>query len=211
MKDLTVKQWTEALGSKDGKYGGGSAASVVGAFGTNLAQYVFELQQGKEKYADKEDVIQDGIERCIKLSDELLELAEVDADAFEPVLPLYKLPQDTEEQRIERQKKIDKGLERAAQPPLDIMKKMNDVMDLHELLLELEVKGTIVDDISVGLIFTEAAIESQKINCDINIKMIKDDSLRTEMTEEVEEVYFRLLERCRQLKEATVNIHDHNM
>lgn len=210
MKDKSVQQWTRELGSKDGKYGGGSAASVVGAFASNLAQYVFELQQGKKKYADNEEEIAKGIEKSISLSDDLLELAEIDADAFEPVLPLFKLPKDTEEERVYRQEKIDQGLVEAARPPLDIFKKMNEVLDLFELLIRLEVTGTIVDDITVGLVFSEAVIESGKINCDVNIVMIKDAALRAKMMEEADEVYHRLLERCRELKTIAFKMSNHS-
>ena len=49
MKNKTVLQWTRELGSKDGKYTGGSAASVVAAISVSLAQFIFELQAGKKK------------------------------------------------------------------------------------------------------------------------------------------------------------------
>ena len=209
MKDLTVTEWTKALGSKKGKYGGGSAASVVGAFAVNLAQFVFEYQQGKKKYEENEDEIKDAIRRAEEISDALLDLAEIDADAFEPVLPLFRLPKDTEEEREIRQEKIDNGLADAAKPPLAIMKKMDDVLDLFQLLLELEIKGSIVDDIAVGLIFTEATIESEKINCDVNSKMIQDDVLRTTLEADVNEAYGRILERCRAMKATTFKIINH--
>lgn len=206
MKDQTVKCWAKELASKDGKYGGGSAASVVGAYASSLAQFVFELQQGKKKYVDHEEQIQTAIEKAETFTEELLDLAEIDADAFEPVLDLFKLPQDTEEEKAYRQEKIDQGLADAAKPPFDIMKKMNDVLDLFEELLELKVRGTIVDDIAVGLLFTEATVESEKINCMVNIKYIKDDTERTKLTKEVNEVYEHTIKRTRILKDEAMEI-----
>ena len=149
MKEKTVKQWTQALASKDGKYGGGSAASLIGAMATNLAQYVYELQQGKKEYAENEVEIEEAIQTSERLSEELLDLAEEDADAFEPVLDLFKLPKDTEEEKAYRRKKLDQGFADAANPPFEIMKKMNQVMDLFDHLISLEVRGSIVDDIAV--------------------------------------------------------------
>lgn len=210
MKDLTVTEWTKTLGAKEGKYGGGSAASVVGAFAVNLAQFVFEFQQGKKKYSEQEDDIQNAVARAKKISEELLDLAEIDADAFEPVLPLFRLPKDTEEEQRIRQEKIDNGLADAAKPPLAIMKKMDEVLDLFDLLLKLEIKGSIVDDIAVGLIFTEATIESEKINCDVNTKSIKNDELRMALEGEVDTAYGIILERCRTLKTTTFKIIHHN-
>ena len=182
---------------------------MVGAFAVNLAQFVFEYQQGKKKYEEREAEIKDAIKRAEEISDALRDLAEIDADACEPVLPLFRLPKATEEEREIRQEKIDNGLADAAKPPLAIMKKMDDVLDLFQLLLELEIKGSIVDDIAVGLIFTEATIESEKLNCDVNSKMIQDDVLRTTLEADVNEAYGRILERCRAMKATTFKIINH--
>ena len=206
MKHKSVLGFSEELASKDGKYGGGSAASVVGAFASSLAQFVFELQQGKEKYKDDAERIQSAINHSTRLTEELLELAEEDADAFNPVMELFKLPKDTEEERAFRQEKIDQGLLEAAKPPMDMLEKLHEVIDLFELLLFLEVRGTIVDDIAVGLLFTEATIESAKINCMVNIKSIKNETLRDEMTADVDAVYESALERVRTFKEQAMEL-----
>ena len=206
MKHKSVLGWSVELASKDGKYGGGSAASVVGAFAASLAQFVFELQQGKEKYKDDAERIQSAINHSTRLTEELLELAEEDADAFNPVMELFKLPKDTEEERAFRQEKIDQGLLEAAKPPMDMLEKLHEVIDLFELLLFLEVRGTIVDDIAVGLLFTEATIESAKINCMVNIKSIKNETLRDEMTADVEAIYASAIERVRIFKEQAMEI-----
>lgn len=206
MKHKSVLGFSEELASKDGKYGGGSAASVVGAFASSLAQFVFELQQGKEKYKDDAERIQSAINHSTRLTEELLELAEEDADAFNPVMELFKLPKDTEEERAFRQEKIDQGLLEAAKPPMDMLEKLHEVIDLFELLLFLEVRGTIVDDIAVGLLFTEATIESAKINCMVNIKSIKNETLRDEMTADVEAIYASAIERVRIFKEQAMGL-----
>ena len=206
MKHKSVLGFSEELASKDGKYGGGSAASVVGAFASSLAQFVFELQQGKEKYKDDAERIQSAINHSTRLTEELLELAEEDANAFNPVMELFKLPKDTEEERAFRQEKIDQGLLEAAKPPMDMLEKLHEAIDLFELLLFLEVRGTIVDDIAVGLLFTEATIESAKINCMVNIKSIKNETLRDEMTADVEAIYASAIERVRIFKEQAMEL-----
>lgn len=210
MKEKTVKRWTQELASKDGKYGGGSAASLIGAMAVNLAQYVYELQQGKKKYADNDAEIEEAIKKSEALSEELLDLAEEDADAFEPVLDLFKLPKDTEEEKTYRREQLDQGFADAAKPPFEIMKKMDDVMDLFDHLISLEVRGSIVDDIAVGLIFTQATIESEKLNCDINIKYIKDEELQRKLRQETDETFHTMMERNRQLKETALKIIENN-
>lgn len=201
-----MKNWTRELADKDGKYGGGSAASVVGAFAASLAQFVFELQEGKEKYQGKEKEIKDSIKKAEKLNEELLELAEIDADAFEPVLPIFKLPQNTEAEKIERRQKLDAALEKAAEPPLEIIEKMRAVTSLYAQLLDLKVRGTIMDDVVVGLHFTKAAIEGGKINCMVNINLIKDEATKSRLTEEVDSLYETTLEQVDGLRKEAEEI-----
>ncbi len=206
MKDKVVNEWLGELGSEGGKYGGGSAASVVGAIATRLAQYVFELQHGKKKYDEHRVEIEAGISRAKRLSDELLNLAEVDADVFAPVMELFKLPQDTEAERQERRKQLDRGFAEAARPPLDIMKKMDSVLDLFEELLELEVGGSILDDVEVGLLLTDATIKSEKVNCETNIHLIHNDELKGTLVQEVEEAYEQLIARCGKLQDKVQEV-----
>ena len=206
MKGKIINEWLDELGKRNGKYGGGSAAGVVGAIASRLAQYVYELQQGKKKYAKYTKELEAGIVRSKKLSDELLNLAEVDADIFNPVMELFKLPQDTEEERDFRRQQLDQGFADAAQPPLDIMKKMDDAMDLFEELLILKVRGSILDDVAVGLLLTEATIKSQKVNCETNIRAIHDKEMKAALTKELKEVYAQRIDRCHKLQKETRDV-----
>jgi formiminotetrahydrofolate cyclodeaminase len=208
MKGKSIYNWTRELASGDGKYGGGSAASVVGALAVSLAQFVFELQQGKQKYAAHEQEIAQAIDRAEQLNTELLDLAEEDAVAFEPVLDLFKLPQDTEEECVYRRAKIDEGLAEAVRPPFQIMKKMDTVASLFEQLLKLDIRGSIVNDIVVGLIFAQATIDSEVRNCFINIDAIHDKKRREDMTETVNEVYDAINARITSLKEEAMKLVD---
>src|SRR5699024_181832 len=125
---------------------------------------------------------------------------------FELVIALLKLAQSTEEEQNYRREKNDERLDAAEKPPFDIMKKMNEVLDLFEELLVLKVRGTTVDDIAVGLLFTEATIESEKINCMVNIKSIKNETTKHEMTQKVDNVYEQTINRARGLKNEAMEI-----
>lgn len=201
MKNKTVLHWMEELASKDGKYTGGSAASVVAAISISLAQFIFELQAGKNRFAAQEDQIQAGIEKASSLKEELLDLAEIDADAFKPVLPLYKLPQKTNEEKAIREEKINEGLVYAAKPPFEIILKMDETVDLYQQLVDLELRGTIVEDITIGLDIAIAAIKSGKNSSMINVNGISNEELKKEMTEKVESQYHASLKKAKTVKE----------
>lgn len=205
MKNKTVLQWTQELASKDGKYTGGSAASMVAAISVSLAQFIFELQVGKKQYQNQQVEIQESIQKANRLNELFLDLSEKDANAFEPVLDLYKLPQATATQKKRRLEKIDEGLVSAAQPPFEMILKLDEVAGLFQQLIELELKGTIAGDITVGLDMALAAVEGAVINSMANVQSIHDEKLKAEMTKKVEGQYQRTVNKLAELKKLSVN------
>ncbi len=200
MKNKTVGTFMQELASKDGKYTGGSAASSVAAISVSLAQFIFELQAGKKRYADKENEIQTGIKKAASLQDDFLNLVEEDAAAFEPVLPLYRLPQNTEEEKAYRQEQLNQGLADASQPPYKMMLKLAEVVDLYEQLSKLDLTGSLVMDIIIGLDIAIAGLKSSKNSSMINVTGITNPQMQAELTEKVISLYDKILEKAEILK-----------
>lgn len=202
MENKTVSSWLQELASKDGRYTGGSAASGVAAISASLAQFIFELQAGKKRYADKEELIQSGIERAARLQKEFIKLVEVDSKAFEPVLPLYRLPQDTEEEKAYRRQKLNEGLAAASNPPYEMMVRLAEVIELYQELSKLNLTGSLVVDIIIGLDIAIAALKSSKNSSMINIVGITDEAMKTELTEKVTKQYQDTLEKAQSIKRS---------
>lgn len=208
MKNKTVAQWMQELAAKDGKYTGGSAASAVAAISVSLAQFIFELQVGKKRFAHQAPMIQAGIKKASELQVDFLDLAEKDAVAFEPVLPLYRLPSNTQEERDLREQKLNEGLIAASKPPYEMMGKLADTVALYEQLAQLELAGSLVVDIVIGLDIAIAALKSSKNSSLINIEGITDSQLKKELTEKVEKQYQSTLEKAKKVQEiakASIN------
>ena len=203
MENKTLRTWMQELASKDGKYTGGSAASSVAAISASLAQFIFELQAGKKRYVEQEDLIQAGIKKAASLQNDLLELIEIDARAFEPVLPLYRLPKKTAEEKAIREKKINAGLAEASKPPFEMMEKIEETVELYEQLAGLNLAGTLKIDIVIGLDIAIAALKSSKNSSMINILGITEDDLKKELTEKVENLYEKTLQKAKEIKEIT--------
>lgn len=199
MKNKTVLNWTQELISKDGKYTAGSAVSVVSAVSASLAGFIFNLQLGKDKFVKKEDQIKENIKKASILNQEFLDLSEIDADAFSPVIPLYQLPQDTEEEKRIRKEKINQGLIDASKPPFKMLLKLNETLDLYQELLGMNLKGTIIEDITIGLEIALASIKSAKMSSMINIKGITNKELKERESERVEEKYQEIVKKAKKL------------
>lgn len=199
MENKTLRTWMQELASKDGKYTGGSAASSVAAISVSLAQFIFELQAGKKRYEKQEELIQAGIQKAASLQNDLLELIETDASAFEPVLPLYRLPQKTTEEKEIREKKLNAGLAEASKPPYEMMKKIAETVELYDQLARLSLAGSLRVDVVIGLDIAIAALKSSKNSSMINIVGITDPAMKADLTEKVTKKFQNTLEQAENL------------
>jgi formiminotetrahydrofolate cyclodeaminase len=172
--EQTFSMYRKELGSKEGIPGGGSAAALVGAMSTSLAQMVADIQKGKKKYMDQKDELESILLKAERLGHEFEELSIEDAKAFEPVTKAYSLPKDTEQEKRTRQERVDEALKGAAQPPLKMMQKILEVINLYQALTDMGIKGSIVNDIAVGVLFAKTTLEASYLNVLVNAEMLKD-------------------------------------
>jgi methenyltetrahydrofolate cyclohydrolase len=80
---------------------------------------------------------------------------------------------------------MDAALEEACSVPLEIMKKTIEAIALHEHLFNLGIK-TAISDIGVGVSFCKAALEGASLSIFINTKLMKNDRIKSKLSEEAE-------------------------
>lgn len=208
MENKTVSQWMQELASKKGKYTGGSAASTVAAISVSLAQFIFELQSGKKRYSDQELMIQAGIKKAAQLQKDFLKLVEKDVDAFQPVLPVYRMPQKTQEEKEIREKKLDESLADASKPPYEMMLKLDETINLYQQLAQLDLAGSLVVDIIIGLDIAIAALKSSKNSSVVNIDGITNVELKKTLTKKVKDQYQESLKKAKAIQQAAQTMLD---
>jgi len=171
--DKSCREFIAELASKAPVPGGGGASALVGAIGTALGNMVGSLTVGKKKYADVEADIVSLMDRANKLMDELMKLVDRDAEAFEPLSKAYGMPKDTEEQRAEKDRVMEKCLRDACSVPMEIMEKCCEAIELQA---EFAAKGSslAISDAGVGVIFCKAALQGASLNVFINTSSMKD-------------------------------------
>ena len=165
----------QKLASKDPAPGGGGAAALVAALGAALGNMVANLTLGKKKYADVEKEIKEILEKMMELQEQMLSYVQKDADAFLPLIQAYALPAENEDQKQEKNARIQRHAKNAAKIPLQLMELCTRAIRIHQDLLQ---KGTVlaVSDIGVGVLCLKAALESASLNVRINLKTIKDQT-----------------------------------
>jgi formiminotetrahydrofolate cyclodeaminase len=169
----TIPDFISVLASKEAVPGGGGASALVGAVGAALGNMVGSLTTGKKKYASVEAEIIELKKKSTALQDELIALIDKDAEDFEPLSKAYGLPCETEEQKAEKAKIMEKCLKDACATPFKIMEKCAEGIKLCE---QFALKGSrlALSDAGVGVAFCKAALLGASLNVFINTKAMKD-------------------------------------
>ena len=169
MLEKPATQFLSELSSNAPVPGGGGASAAVGAFAAALGMMVTNLTIGKKKYADYEEEVKAVRDRLEGLRDQLIDLVDGDAVAFEPLSKAYSIPKDDPE----RDTIMENALYEASVVPLSIMETVLTAAKELEVLVE---KGSklAVSDVGVGILFAQAAIEGASLNVYINTKSMKD-------------------------------------
>ncbi len=172
--EWTLKDYLDRLASGEPTPGGGAAAAITGAQGAALVSMVCHLTIGKPRFATVEATLKEVLQRSEALREELLALADADAEAFGRVSAAYRLPKATPEEKTARRVALQEALKAAAQVPLQVMEACLEVMRLAVIAAE---KGNpnVVSDASVAGILAHAGLLGAGDNVNVNLKYIKDD------------------------------------
>lgn len=178
----TIGGWTEVLASKEPVPGGGGASALGGVLGAALGQMVANLTVGKKRYADVEEEMQQSLIRLKKLQEDLMDLADQDAEVFAPLAKAYKMPSETEEQKAEKARVMEERLLAASLVPMQMMEKASAVLNILE---ELEKKGSrmAISDVGVAAQFARAALLGAVMNVYINTRSMEDREKAAKLNE----------------------------
>ncbi len=167
MEHKEMKEFMNALASKEATPGGGGAAAVIGSVAAALGSMVANLTTGKKKY----EQYQEDIDRILIFLEEAIwdinSYIEKDADAYKPVIEAYKVPKEDPK----RAEILEKALLAAAVVPMELAGKVNDLIPVLE---ELEEKGNkmALTDVAVAAVACKAAMEGAVMNVYANTKLL---------------------------------------
>jgi formiminotetrahydrofolate cyclodeaminase len=144
--------------------GGGCSAAWAGAFGAGLVEMAASFTLARPKYAGVHHRMADVRREAKLLRRRLLELAEADAEAYEPVILALRMP----EQHPERRARLEKARSKAAEVPLETAEA---TATLAGLAAETARVGNIhlTGDAVTGAVLAEAACRSAAQLVEINL------------------------------------------
>jgi methenyltetrahydrofolate cyclohydrolase len=180
MLELSCLKFIDELSSKAPVPGGGGAAAFVGSIGVALGSMVGNLTLGKEKYKEVEKDIEILQKKSEALIMRLNQLVQKDAAVFEPLAKAYSMPTITAQERAAKDQVLQEALIQATKVPLAIAECS---LDGIRLLDQYARKGSrlALSDAGVGVILCKSAIQGSKLNVLINLRLMKDEKLKTEM------------------------------
>ncbi len=188
--EKNVDKFLETLASSAPTPGGGGAAALCGALGIALGNMVGSLTLGKKKYADVQEDIAELNAKAEALRAGFVALVDADAEAFAPLSRAYSIPKDDPA----RDEIMEPALLKAAEAPLEIMRKCAEAL---ELISGYAAKGSAlaISDAGCAAALCGAAMEAAALNVKINTKSMKNravaDSINAEMNELLQK-YFAL-------------------
>lgn len=188
--EKNIDKFLEALASSAPTPGGGGAAALCGALGIALGNMVGNLTLGKKKYADVQEDIAELNAKAEALRAGFVALVDADAEAFAPLSRAYSIPKDDPA----RDEIVEPALLRAAEAPLEIMRKCAEAL---ELISGYAAKGSAlaISDAGCAAALCGAAMEAAALNVKINTKSMKNravaDNINAEMNELLQK-YFAL-------------------
>tara|TARA_B100001121_G_scaffold304769_1_gene320864 strand:+ start:299 stop:919 length:621 start_codon:yes stop_codon:yes gene_type:complete len=165
-----------SIASSEPTPGGGSVAALSLAHAHSLSLMVARLTLAKEKWAEGHDAAKASIELSEPALEEAILLAISDSEAFESVMSAYRLPKETEDEKIQRSEEIRKATIGAALAPL------NTASSAQKLLSNLEKQSAscnpnALTDLASASEMALSAAKIASLNVRINLEYIEGEDV----------------------------------
>ena len=171
--DLSVEEFSRVLGSDSPAPGGGSVAALSGSLGADLVSMVCRLSIGKKGFEPFESELEGILDNGQILSKSLLKRVDLDTEAFNGVMAGFKMPKETDDEKVTRRDAVQAAYKEAVQSPLGIARECLAVLRLAENLVGKSNPNTL-SDLGVASQQAYAGLAGAIMNVNINLPSIKD-------------------------------------
>jgi glutamate formiminotransferase / formiminotetrahydrofolate cyclodeaminase len=175
----SVREFGEAVADGEPAPGGGAAAAQAASLGAALGEMIAHLTEGREKYSDVQQEVEDALAELAPLRTHLRMAAARDAESFQRVMDARALPRESEDQRDLRGGEIEAALKGAATVPLEVAGVAVQVLELLETLAEIG-NPNALSDAATGAQLALAAVTSARYNVLVNTSEIEDEEFTAE-------------------------------
>jgi formiminotetrahydrofolate cyclodeaminase len=176
----TLENYLEELSSNSPTPGGGNVSALCGVLASSLGTMVCNLTIGKKKYADVENELTVIKNKLGLIKENFRQLAKKDNEAFDKVMLAFKMPKETEEQKLERAKAIESATIDAAMVPAEVVSAGKEILPLLETIVAKGNQNSL-SDAGVAVSLTKTAVEGAFLNIAINCSSLSNQTIANEI------------------------------
>ena len=171
--DLTLSDFADETAGESMAPGGGSISAYVGVLGVSLGTMVANLSAHKPGWDENWESYSMWAEKGQLYQGKLLALVDEDTQAFNKIIEGFRLPKNSNAEKMVRSQAIEAATIYATKVPLEVMKTACESM---EVMMEMAKNGlqNSLSDAGVGALCARTAVYGAYLNVRINAKDIKD-------------------------------------
>ena len=175
---MELKRFLDKLSSDTPTPGGGSVSALAGALSASLVAMVAGLSSRKNKTKMKgmEEIRRKGL----SIQKRLFRAIDEDSKSFDAVIKAFRLPKDSEKERLRRVREIQKAYQRATLTPQLVCQKSLQLLEYSKTLI-LKGNPNAISDAGVAAFLADAAFAGGVLNININLVAVTEKAFAKKM------------------------------
>ena len=190
LASMTVRNFVELVGARTSAPGGGSVSALIASLGAALGAMMGWMTYGNRKFENLDSKMRKSIAPLHESMKRLISMIDADTNAFNDYMAAMKMPKNTDEEKKLRKEKMQEGLKKAVEVPLNVMREADKCwfwMNKMAKYGNLNSKS----DLEVGAKSLQTGIWGAYRNVLINLSSIEDDNFREEVKKETNKIIKR--------------------
>lgn len=181
LSDLTIKEYLEKTAGKNAVPAGGSASALSAALAASLTEKIANLIASKQENEDAKAEMEEISERMNALREEFTQCIDRDVEAYQELAKAYKMPEETEDDKKDRDEQIQKSILIVAMRPFDVAEMAVLMMDFIFEVAKQADKMTITD-VCAAMSLARSAVFGSSLITKENILQLKSKGIVIELT-----------------------------
>ncbi len=186
-----ITEFIDEVDSKSPAPGGGSVSALAASLGVSLVRMVGHHSVDKKKFLALDSKIQfefkDVINSLLYIKTQLIQAIDDDTASFNLIMQAYQMPKTTDQDIIERQKKIQEGTVQAILVPMKVA--TLSLSALHQMPFILTYgNAQTVSDLGVAILSLASGALGACMNVYINLPSLDDHIAKEQYKKQVDDL-----------------------
>lgn len=198
LSDLTIKEYLEKTAGKNAVPAGGSASALSAALASSLTEKIANLIASKQENEAAKAEMEEISERMNALREEFTQCIDRDVEAYQELANAYKMSEETEDDKKDRDEQIQKSILIAAMRPFDVAEMAVLMMDFIFEVAKQADKKTITD-VCAAMSLARSAVFGSLLITKENILPLKSKGIVIELTKKSDDFQKLALQKEQEL------------